>query len=294
MELELHQLERRYESLRLFDRRELARLTASLVEHGQRSPVLVVESKRRFVLIDGYRRVRALEQLGRDLVRSTVLQLTESEALLLSHQLLSRARRCVLEEAWLLRELVERHGLSHRELAVELDRSPSWVSRRLALLGDLPAEVEQALRDGKLSPQVAMKYLVPLARANADHCRRLLVSLDGERVSVREMGRLYAGWRAGTEQQRCHIVDHPRLYLRLDGQLEPSVEPLPGEAREQELTRKLGLITSLCLRVRQLLRERREQERGAPLPAVLRFALAEAQAGFQALAVTVAESEGDA
>lgn len=294
MELELHQLERRYEMLRLLDRRGLARLTASLLEHGQQIPVLVVESNGRFILIDGYRRVRALDQLGRDVVRSTVLELTESEALLLSHQLLSRARRCPLEEAWLLRELVERHGLSQRTLALQLDRSTSWVSRRLALLDNLPAEVEQALRAGKVTPQVAMKYLVPLARANANHCRRLLDALDGERVSVREMARLYAGWRAGTEQQRCHIVDNPRLYLRLDGQVEKSAEPLPGEDREQELTRKLGLVTGVCLRLRQLLRERTKQEGKTPLPVVVRFAFAEAQAGFQALAVTVAESESGA
>jgi ParB family chromosome partitioning protein len=39
-----------------------------------------------------------------------------------------------LEQAWVLRELLERHGLVAGELARRFDKTTSWVSRRLALV----------------------------------------------------------------------------------------------------------------------------------------------------------------
>ena len=36
-----------------------------------------------------------------------------------------------------------------------------------------------------------MKHLVPLARGNADACRQLLLAIDGEHLSERQLGKLY-------------------------------------------------------------------------------------------------------
>src|ERR1019366_7779888 len=44
-----------------------------------------------------------------------------------------------IEQGWLLREMGARFGLGREELARRFDRTPSWVSRRLALVGELPA-----------------------------------------------------------------------------------------------------------------------------------------------------------
>ena len=40
----------------------------------------------------------------------------------------------------------------------------SWVSRRLALVELLPEAIQQQVREGKIAAQVAMKFLVPVAR----------------------------------------------------------------------------------------------------------------------------------
>lgn len=289
MELEFHQLELKYAELRLIEASQQARLAASLLEHGQVSPVFVVESAERFVLIDGYRRVAALREIGRDTVRSVSLAMGEVEALLLMHRLQGQGRRSVLEEAWLLRELVERHGKSLRELGADLSRSASWVSRRLALLRDLPEEVEEALRHGRLSPQAAMKHLVPLARANAEHCRLLVKTLGEERVSVRELGRLYAGWRAGSATERQRIVTSPRLYLQLDEEARRLPPVVPGEEGERAMVRDLGALAGVCRRLREGLRERRRTEPRTPLPAAVHFAWQEARAGFESLAMLLEE-----
>jgi hypothetical protein len=163
------------------------------------------------------------------------------------------------------------------------------VSRRLALLRDLPEEVEEALRQGRLSPQAAMKHLVPLARANAEHCRRLLSALGQERVSVRELGRLYAGWRAGGAGERERIVTCPRLYLQLDEEARRAPPVVPGEEAERALLRDLGVVSGVCRRLREGLRERRRTEAKTPLPAAIHFAWQEARAGFEALAMLLEE-----
>lgn len=215
MQLELGQLELRYATLRIVERARISRLAGSLAEQGQHSPVLVVTGgeSHRYVLIDGYARVAALKLLADDLVDALLLELPEEEALLLSYRLDARRRRSALEEGWLLRELVKTHQLTLRKLSVMLGRSTSWISRRLALVQLLPPSVQQAVQSGKIGAQVATRFLVPLARANAEHCERLVERLDGQAVSVRQMKRLYVTWRAGDQEQRQRIVEHPQLFL---------------------------------------------------------------------------------
>lgn len=294
MELEFHQLEKKYTGLRIADAPRMARLVGSLCAHGQQQPVLVVrgaspaeEGSTRYVLIDGYARVAALDELKRDSVQAAVLALTEAQALVLAFRLERNRVRSAIEEAWLLRELIEGHAMAQRELGPLLGRSPSWVSRRLALVEVLPAVAEEAVRAGRLPAQAAMKYLVPLARANAAACEQLVTQLGRRRVSVRQLARLYAGWRAGTAAQRQAIVERPGLYLEVDEKQEETAAPAdPGTEREQRLLRDLGVLAAICRRVRKALRER---ETDLPWPTVLRYAWQEAQAGFAALLTTVVE-----
>jgi ParB family chromosome partitioning protein len=73
MQLEFHQLDRRWELLRVRHPARQRRLLASLAESGQQTPIVVVAAEGaadRYVVIDGYKRIVALEQLGRDTVEA--------------------------------------------------------------------------------------------------------------------------------------------------------------------------------------------------------------------------------
>ena len=75
MQLEFHQLDRRWEHLRVRHPARQRRLLASLAESGQQVPIVVVPVEHqadRYVVIDGYKRIAALEQLGRDTMESVV------------------------------------------------------------------------------------------------------------------------------------------------------------------------------------------------------------------------------
>ena len=171
MELEFHQLEQRHADLRIRDPKRSGRLLASLVAQGQQVPVIVVAADE----------------------QATMWPLSELEALVQHHHL-SLSSRSTFEQAWFLCRLREQ-GLTQEEMAQRLCRSKSWVSRRLSLVQALPESVQRKVRDGVLPPHAAMKYLVPLARANKQQCERLVDGLGRECLSDREVASLYAGWR---------------------------------------------------------------------------------------------------
>jgi len=116
------------------------------------------------VVIDGYKRIAALEQLGRDTVEAVVWPMSEAAAVLLDRSLRLSKHETALEVGWLLAELQRRFGYGLDELARRFDRSVSWVSRRLGLVEVLPEAIQQQVREDKLLAQVALKYLVPVAR----------------------------------------------------------------------------------------------------------------------------------
>src|SRR6266700_7720631 len=137
MKLEFHQLDRRWEHLRVREPQRQRRLLASLAESGQQTPIVVIVSKddsERYLVIDGYKRIAALRQLGRDTVEATVWAMSEAEALLLSRSQRMSPQESALEQGWLLSEMEQRFGYSLEELGRCFDRSVSWVSRRLALV----------------------------------------------------------------------------------------------------------------------------------------------------------------
>jgi ParB family chromosome partitioning protein len=258
MEIELHQLTLRYEHLRKHHPLQERALLSSLAEIGQRVPIVVVGEA---VLIDGYKRVRALRRLGRDTARATLWEIAEVDALLLERGL-RRGSEDALDQAWLLAELQERFGWSLEDLAGGFERSKSWVSERLALIKALPASIQEQVRTGALSAHAAMKYLVPLARMDAQAAQQLATAIAPLKPTSREVGALYQGWQAGTARTRELILSTPKVYL----QAQAVHTPAPPSATQRFLhdLNALGGIARRAYRTLQggLLQQLLESERG--------------------------------
>ena len=178
MDLEFHQLDCRYESLRVRQPERERRLLASLADHGQQTPIVIVRGGEAYVVVDGYKRVRCLKRLRRDSVAGFLWEMSEPDALILRQMVHAEGGVSALEQGWLLRALHEGHALRLADLARRFDRSVSWVSRRLALTRELPEAVQERVREGRIVPHAAMKYLVPLARANEADCLRLVEAIQ--------------------------------------------------------------------------------------------------------------------
>ncbi len=252
MNVELHQLDLRYEKLRTHKPAAERKLVGSLAAIGQQVPVVVVhgDGPERFVLVDGYKRVRALRRLGHDLVGATCWDLSEAEALVLDRLMRTGEGATALEQGWLLHELSVRFELSLEDLGRRFARSASWVSRRLALVEELPAAIQEHVQRGELPAHAAMKHLVPLARANADACERLVAAIAGKGLTNREIGQLYAAWRDGLPAIRDRVLTAPLLFLKA----RQAVGPAPDD-EGRLLMDDLDMLAAVARRARRRLRQ---------------------------------------
>lgn len=250
MELEFHQIDLRYERLRRRNPRKEYLLLASLAEQGQLLPVVLVPARDQLVLVDGYKRIRALRRLSHDTVRATLWEMEESEALLLDRLMRSTDAHGPLEEGWLLGELKERFGMSLGELARRFDKTPSWVSRRLSLVRDLPLTIQDQVRAGAIAPHTAMKYLVPLARANMGECLKLSDAIAKAKLSTRQAGDLYAGWLEANDQGRELATTDPELFLRAREQAQA-----PEKPPAQVFLDDLSALAAIARRARRQLKD---------------------------------------
>lgn len=291
MQLEFHQLDLRYEALRVRRTEVEQRLLGSLCELGQQVAIVVVALSAepgRYVVIDGFKRVRALRRLGRDTVEALEWPLSEAQALVVDRANRESAALSALEQGWLLHELSERHGLSGQELATRLGRSASWVSRHLGLVRELPAGVQEHVRAGRLPSQAVMKYLLPLFRVRAEDAQALVEAAVRLHLGSRDIAELCRAWQGGSEAVRARLVSQPELFLRTRREL-CAPDPRPQTPAET-VRRDLDLVGVLVRRSARALRA----EPGAVNPAqceLLRSLACQAQAELHRLEQQLQELE---
>ena len=191
-EIEIGLIELRYEHTRIHNPQRVASLAKAMERCGQIIPVITVKgSHAMYVLIDGYLRVAAMKQCGRDTVMAEIWFCNEAEALVQVLMKTQERQWDALEQAYMIKELQERHHLSQDRIAALMGKDKSWVSRRVSLLHVLPDEILQMVRTGHVSIWAATRVLAPLARANPDHAKTLTASLLKEPISTRDLTHLF-------------------------------------------------------------------------------------------------------
>ena len=257
VELNLEALELKY--ARLSVRRPAAerRLLASLGEAGQQSPVIVVAGAEagRYVVVDGHKRVRALRRLKADVAKAAVWELPEAEALATAYQMWASGRRDAFEEGWLVSELHRGFGWSLGKVAERLVRSKSWVSKRLALVEELPDWLAEDVARGRLGAHAAANYLVPLTRVNAKDGYRLAERIRGLGLTNRQLGELYASYRASSVAARRKIVEDPALFLKARAAAREAWVEAGLDEKQQRCVKNLELVGNLSLSLTRSLPE---------------------------------------
>ena len=256
MQLEFHQLELRYERLRVVRPEAERRLLASLAEVGQQVPMVVVKDSAadRYVVIDGYKRIGGVRKLGRDVVVASHWEGEEAEALILTRLLQTAESETALEQSWLLLELKQRFGFSLEQLARRFGHSVSRVSRRLALVQELPEGIQQRVQRGEIVAHGAAKYLVPLARANRQACLELVEAIGATRLTSSDLGILYRAYQTGNWVTRQRLLQAPLVFLKSHRQMQVApvlVEASPGD----NLLSDLEVLSSAARRAARRLRQ---------------------------------------
>lgn len=251
-QIDSHRLELRFEATRIIDTAAVQRLVDSIQECGQLVACIAAtdQDSGALVLIDGYRRLSALKRLGADtaLVQCWHCPVGPALAQMLAHSF-SRAFD-PMEEALMLRELIDSMGLSQREVARQCARDVSWVQRRLVLLGALPQELVQAVRSRCISSWAAARILAPLARANSAHASQLLACMRTDPLSTRELQAWFSHYQGAQHKQRQRMVEHPRLFIDSLKQLNSErVAKDLHAGPEREVAGELGYLQALLGRV---------------------------------------------
>ena len=215
LEADLHRLDCRFASLRIQQPRVVERLARSIEQNGQLVPLVVVaEQPNHWVLIDGYQRIAALHRLSCDTAQIELWDCPLSQALLIVLVRVQARSWEAIEEGAVLRELMTRFDLPQRELARQTGRDVSWINRRLSLVQNLPEALFSAICQGELAPWSASRVLAPLARANNDHAKILLASLQREPLTTRELHTWYQHYQKANHLKRQRMLEQPRLFCQ--------------------------------------------------------------------------------
>jgi ParB family chromosome partitioning protein len=210
-----------------FDLAELEALAASIREHGVIQPILVTESVHGYQLIAGERRVRAARLAGLERIPAVVRQLGDSSQLELALvENLQREDLNPIESAHGYRHLIDDFGFTQERLAERVGRARPTIANTLRLL-ELDSAVQGAIASGDISEGHGRA----LGALSPDHQRRLLPTIVGDALSVRQTEELVRRLR------------EPRRGA--DGEAAPPPNDPDRERVEEDLRRALGTKVSL-------------------------------------------------
>jgi ParB family chromosome partitioning protein len=221
---------------RHFDEAELARLAASIGQHGVLQPVVVREQGDGYELVVGERRWRASRLAGRPTIPAVIKDV--SAPALLELALVENVQRHDLnpiELALAFRALAEA-GATQEEVGRRVGIDRSTVANHLRLL-DLPRELQADVEGGALSAGHAKALLQVASPERRRHLRDRIVA---EGLSVRaaeELGRALAGpapARRRSPRSASLGPDLEQLLARLRDRLQTKVR-LQGDGRRGKL-----------------------------------------------------------
>lgn len=189
----------------------LKELSASIARHGLISPLTVIEEDGHYRLLAGNRRLQALRMLGHSHADCNVIapdpdvedEITIAENLI-------RLDLSPVEEAYAFAKHLERTGQSHDQLADQLGKERTYVTRRLMLL-DLDNNTLGAIEDGLITlSQALLLRRIP----DADVRAKLIDHAEEYGANVRVMNlwvNNYLKEAAHAEANSDHEID-PATY----------------------------------------------------------------------------------
>jgi hypothetical protein len=254
-EAEIDQISRKYESFRLRDKSRERYLLQSILEYGIREPLqCVAEGRQRYVLLDGFKRLRCSHKLKLRLVPVAALGTDEVSGILQLVRSSVEKSLNTLEQARFIDELHARYGLTVTDIASSLDRSKAWVSVRLGIIDEMSEVVRDAVFSGGFPLRSYMYTLRQFTRVNGVSGKlsdRFVGSVAGKGLSTRDIETLAYGYFRGGEHLRRQIEEGNLTWtLRQMRSSEPDHEPEEGLSEaEWSVIRDLELAQKYMWRI---------------------------------------------
>ena len=217
----------RYAELRIVKPRADAAIEKSIRQYGQILPVVCVKSGEGFEMIDGFKRLRAYQRLGKTTLSARTLAEMPARACKAALVQFNQPGKSIsdLEEAMVIHSLYREDGIKQPEIAILFGRDKSWVSRRLSLVEKLHEEVLKNIMLGLL-PMVSGRELARLPRGNQEEALACVIK---HRLATRDTAKLTS-----------YLLSHPRWDYQTI--LASPWEVLDREAKRSSFDLKASLL----------------------------------------------------
>jgi len=169
-----------------FDTASIERLAQSISQNGLLQPLSVRRSGKKYELIAGERRLRALRLLGCESAPCIVVDVDEEKSAVLALiENIQREDLSVFEQADAIKQLIERWDVSQSEAAERLGLSQSAVANKLRILR-LPHEDRQIISENNLTERHAR---AALRIEDGELRRRALLHIAAANLNVEQTER---------------------------------------------------------------------------------------------------------
>ncbi len=145
-------------------------LANSIQEIGLINPIVVRKTEEGYQLVAGTRRWHAYRMLGKEYIPGRIIDQDSRESTMLQFsENFHRQDLNAIEQAYMLKFMLQDLQYSVTELAKFCNKSKDWVSHTLALL-DLSPHTQEAIVTHQLSPSVAQELkLIPDPKLREDY-----------------------------------------------------------------------------------------------------------------------------
>lgn len=204
-EIELAELDVRYESYRMKNPALEKRLLASIMQRGIEQALEGAASGEVKILLNGFKRRRCALRLGIHRVPYVLLGEDEADAILNLLRVSNQSALSLLEQARFIDQLRRLEKMSVADIAEQLSRSKSWVGMRLGLLEEMSPRVQEEIFAGRFPVYSFMYTLRPFMRLNQvgkQEVEEFVLAVSGQKLSVREIEQLAHGYFRGPQSMR--------------------------------------------------------------------------------------------
>jgi hypothetical protein len=187
---EINNIDMRYSSFRLPDKKRSDLLLSSIAENGILENLQGVMDGDVFILLDGFKRIQCARKLNINFlpIESIAADCAVGILALLKN---SNAKSLhIFEQAKLIEELKNVHMMNSQEIAKKLERSAGWVSVRLRFLKETTSYVKDQVFLGKFPARCAAYTLRQFTRVNnvgTHEVDSFVKAVSGKRLSVKDI-----------------------------------------------------------------------------------------------------------
>ncbi len=250
-QIELKQLDLRYEHYRLKSPGSEKILIASIVESGIREPLQGVNKEDKRILLNGFKRYRCAKRLGIGIVPYMPLGDDEVDGIIALLRISNTKSLSILEQAILIDELITVYKLCNADIAGLLEKSKSWVSVRAGIIKEMSDLVREKIFNGEFPVYSYMYTLRQFMRINSIGKKEIdefVGAVSGKNLSLRDIEILANGYFKGGENIRQQIRDGNLLW-GLSRLKESSIKTNGCSEIEQKMLKDLEIVQKYMQRV---------------------------------------------